>query len=148
MILVQPGNPAIMSSIFIMTRYLHRFVVFTKGIDKLYQECSIMWNAIKVYCYISWVCNTHIVHCYIFSVLTGLWYRWNIVGYWIYWLEIRICFFMSILFSLYSSSIFFCFASKYGCLSLFWPCQQIRWFIHFFAGIFGCFTSTFHFLYF
>lgn len=40
-----------------------------------YQECSIMWNTIKVYCNIYWVCNTDIVHCNIFSVLTGLWYR-------------------------------------------------------------------------
>lgn len=30
---VQPGNPAIMSNIFIWTRYQHRFVVYTQGTD-------------------------------------------------------------------------------------------------------------------
>lgn len=63
--------------------YVKHFYFDKVPIMMYYQECSIMWNAINVYRYISWVCNTHIVHCYIFSVLTGLRYRWDIVWNWI-----------------------------------------------------------------
>lgn len=58
------------------TRYQHHFVGYTPGTLCIIEnvKCEMPFN---VYCYISWVCNTHYGNCELlhFTVLTGLLYR-------------------------------------------------------------------------